>query len=135
MSQVTILALGENLIVPIQVELDDSLALRLRDDILKKIEVYGYRGLVIDISAATLIDSFMGRLLLETARMAKLMGCETVLVGMRKEVVVSIIHLGLHLSSLSTALNLEGGLSLLESLKKRSQQTPGASHGHLRGRQ
>ncbi len=125
MSAVTLLVLGGNIIVPIQIELDDVAALKLRDDILLKIEHTEANGLIIDVSAVPLIDTFLGRLLVETAGMAKIMGCETVLVGLRKEVVISIIHLGLNLKGLNTALNLEHGLQLLESLKAGPGRLPG----------
>lgn len=125
MSEVTLLILGENLIVPIQTELDDNAALNLRDDILRKIETHSCKGLVIDVSAVTLIDTFLGRLLVETAAMARLMGCPSVLVGLRKEVVISILHLGLHLRGLNTALNLEDGLQRLASLKARTLRSEG----------
>jgi|GEM_PF-2524281 len=107
---------GDNIIVPIQIELDDAAALKLRDDILLKIERTGSSGLIIDISAVPLIDTFLGRLLVEIACKAKAMGCETVIAGMKKEVVISIVYLGLDLTSLNTALNLEHGLQMLKSL-------------------
>lgn len=125
MSEVTILVLRDTIIVPIQVELDDETALTLREGILAKIERTGAKGLLIDISSVSLIDTFLGRILLETAEMAKLMGCATVLAGMRKEVVISLIYLGLNLKGLNTALNLEHGLEMLESLKAGMLKSPG----------
>lgn len=117
MSEVTILSLGENIVVPIQVELHDRAAMRLQEDILLKLEASGASGLIIDVSAVSIVDSFLGRLLGDTAKMARLMGTETVLVGMKKEVVLTLIQLGLVIKDLHTALNLEEGLSLLEKLK------------------
>lgn len=116
MSDVTLLTIGRNLIVPIQTELHDYAAKSLQTDILKKIEKTGAKGLLIDVSAVSIIDSFMGRLLVETAKMAKLMGTQTILAGMRKEVVLTLIHLGLKMTDLQTALNIEDGLALLERL-------------------
>jgi rsbT antagonist protein RsbS len=116
MSEVTILSIGRNIIVPIQIELHDRAAKSLQTDILKKIERTGARGLLIDVSAVSIIDSFLGRLLVETAKMAKLMGTQTILVGMKKEVVLTLIHLGLKMTDLQTALNIEDGLALLERL-------------------
>jgi rsbT antagonist protein RsbS len=116
MSDITLLIIGKNLIVPIQSELDDHSARSLQTDILNKIEKTGAKGLLIDISAVSIIDSFMARLLAETARMAKLMGAESVLAGMKKEVVLTLIHIGMNMKGLHTALNLEDGLMLLEQL-------------------
>lgn len=118
MSEVTILKIGENIIVPIQVELHDRAAMKLQEDILTKIEESGASGLVIDVSAVSIVDSFLGRLLGDTAKMARMMGAEAVLVGMKKEVVLTLIQLGMVVKDLHTALNLEDGLALLEKLKQ-----------------
>ncbi len=117
MSEVTILKMGQNIIVPIQVELHDRAALKLQEDILKKIEETESSGLIIDVSAVSVVDSFLGRLLGETAKMAKLIGAETVLVGMKKEVVITLIQLGMVIKDLHTAINIEDGMALLEKLK------------------
>lgn len=117
MSEVAMLKMGDNLIVPIQVELHDRAAVRLQEDILKKIEKSAAKGLVIDVSAMSIVDSFLGRLLVETAKMSRLMGTETVLVGLRKEVVITLIQLGFVIKDIHTALNIEEGLELLERLK------------------
>ncbi len=117
MNEVTVLKTGDDLIVPIQVELHDRAARKLQENILVRIEATGARGLVIDVSAVAIVDSFLGRLLVETARMAALMGTATVLVGLRKEVVMTLIQLGLTIAELHTALNLEDGLALLQRLK------------------
>jgi rsbT antagonist protein RsbS len=122
MGEVTILKIGKNLIVPIQIELHDQSARKLQRDILNYIEKTGAQGLLIDVSAVSIIDSFLGRLLVETAKMAKLMGTETVLVGMKKEVVLTLIHLGLTMKNLHTALNIEDGLALLKSLTGRTYE-------------
>jgi len=114
MGQVTILKIGTNIIVPLQTELHDDDARQLQTDILRRIENTGAKGLLIDISAVSIIDSFLGRLLVETSKMAKLMGAETVLVGMKKEVVLTLIQLGLRMQGLHTALNIEDGLALLD---------------------
>ncbi len=121
MNEVTILKMGNTVIVPIQVELHDRAAVRLQEDILSEIEGYGSDGLIIDVSAVSIVDSFLGRLLGETARMAGLMGADTVLVGMKKEVVMTLIQLGMVISDLHTALNVEGGLELLARLKRMDE--------------
>lgn len=125
MTDITILKMGEILIVPIQVELHDRAAMKLQDDILGKIDELGSRGLLIDVSAVTIVDSFLGRLLGETAKMARLMGTETVLSGMKKEVVLTLVQLGMTLENLSTALNLEEGLLLLETLTNGASPVSG----------
>lgn len=116
-SEVTILKLKDTIIVPIQIELHDYAARRLQENILKEIEKYGARGLVIDISAVFIIDSFLGRLLAETYKMAELMGTAVVLTGMKKEVALTLIQLGLNFKNLRTALNLDEALSIIEQEK------------------
>lgn len=127
MNEVTILKMGDNIIVPIQVELHDRAALKLQGDILTYIEKSGARGLIIDISAVTIVDSFLSRLLGETSRMAGLLGAVTVLVGFKKEVVMTLIQLGMSIVDLRTALNLEDGLSLLKSLKVEQDESADGS--------
>lgn len=116
MSETAILMIGRRVIVPIQSELHDNAARALQGDILKKIERTGADGLLIDVSAVGVIDSFLARLLAETAKMAALMGARTVLVGMKKEVVLTLIHLGVSMKAIHTALNLEDGLALVDRL-------------------
>lgn len=115
MSEVTLLKLGENIIVPIQTELHDRAAMKLQEDILKKIEETGASGLVIDVSAVGIVDSFLGRLLGETAKMASVMGAKPVLVGMKKEVVITLLQLGMSIKNIHTALNIEEGMEFLKS--------------------
>lgn len=128
MSEVTVLKMGENIIVPIQVELHDRAAMKLQEDILIKIEETGASGLIIDVSAISIVDSFLGRLLGDTAKMARMMGVESVLVGMKKEVVITLIQLGMVIKDLQTALNIEEALLLLERLKSgRVEQKGGVA--------
>lgn len=116
-SEVTILKLKDTIIVPIQIELHDNAARRLQENILKEIEKHNAQGLVVDISAVFIIDSFLGRLLAETYRMAELMGTTVVLTGMKKEVALTLIQLGLNFKNLRTALNLDEALSIIEQEK------------------
>ncbi len=116
MIEVTILKIDDTIIVPIQTELHDLAANFLQENILKKIEKVGARGLIIDVGVVTIIDSFMGRVLVDTAKMARLMGTETVIVGMKKEVVMTLLQLGLMMQTLHTALNIEDGITLLNRL-------------------
>ena len=114
MTDITILKMGNNIIVPIQVELHDKAAMRLQETILQKIEESGAKGLLIDISGVNIVDSFLARLMGDTSRMARMMGVETVLVGMKKEVVITLIQLGMVLTGIHTALNIEEALQYLE---------------------
>ncbi len=124
MTEVTILKMGENIIVPVQTELHNSAAKKLQEDILRRIEKTGSTGLIIDISAVSVVDSFLGRLLGDTARMADLMGAKTVLVGMKKEVVITLIQLGMALKDLHPALNIEDGMDILAGLKTNGSGQP-----------
>lgn len=119
MAEIPILQIGNNVVVPIQTELDDLGARKMQEDVLLRIEKIGAAGLIIDVSAVSIIDSFLGRILVDTSKMAKLMGAEAVIVGMKKEVVLTLIQLGLRMENLSTALNLESGLELLQNLQEK----------------
>ncbi len=119
MSDIPILQIGKTVVVPIQTELDDLDARKMQEDILCKIEKIGAFGLVIDVSAVSIIDSFLGRILVDTSKMAKLMGAEAVIAGMKKEVVLTLIQLGLRMEGLNSALNLEDGLNLLQKLQEK----------------
>lgn len=109
-AEVTILKLKNTLIVPIQVELHDEAAKSLQEKILQSVEKESAEGLIIDISGVFIVDSFLGRVLAETARMAKIMGVKVVLTGMKKEVVITLIQLGLNLKDLDIALSLTEAL-------------------------
>lgn len=120
MLDTAILRVGQNLIVPIQVELHDRAARTVQEDILKTIEKTSASGLIIDVSALSIVDSFLGRLLGETAKMARIMGAETMLVGLRKEVVITLLQLGFAPRDLRVALDIEEGLALLAKPKERA---------------
>lgn len=122
MYEATILKLGSTIIVPIQVELHDRAARQLQLDVFKKIEQTGAKGLIIDVSAISIVDSFLGRLLGETGKTVRLMGAETVLVGLKKEVVITLIELGISIAELRTARTLEDGLELLKTLHYPADQ-------------
>ncbi|KJS00218.1 MAG: anti-sigma factor antagonist [Peptococcaceae bacterium BRH_c4a] len=116
MDKVPILKMGDTLILAIQVELHDKMAIRLQEDILKEIHDTGARGLVIDVSALEVVDSFMGRVLSDTASMAGIMGVETALVGIRPEIAITLQEMGLELKGVHFALNLEKGMELLQNI-------------------
>ena len=108
-----ILRIGENLLVSIQVDLDDQTVLDLQDDLADQVVKHGARGVVIDITAAEIVDSFVGRMLATIASISRLLDAETVVVGMRPAVAITLVELGLSLGGVRTALNLEQGLAIL----------------------
>jgi rsbT antagonist protein RsbS len=112
-SQIPILRLGETLLVSVQSDLHDAVAEAFQEDLLATIERTGAAGLIVDISGLDTVDSYVARVLAETGRMAKLMGTETVLVGMRPEVAATLVRMGYTMQGVRTALNVEEGLALL----------------------
>ncbi|MFJ1948972.1 STAS domain-containing protein [Streptomyces albidoflavus] len=111
--RVPVLQIGDVLLVSIQVDLEDRTVLDLQDDLSKRIVETGARGVVIDISALEIVDSFVGRMLATVAAISRVLGAETVVVGMRPAVAITLVELGLTLGGVRTALNLEAGLAAL----------------------
>jgi rsbT antagonist protein RsbS len=111
--QIPILRIGPTLLVTVHVELRDAVAEAFQQDLLETIEQGGTNGLVIDISGLDMVDSYVARILAETGRMAKLMGTNTVLVGIRPEVSATLVRMGYGMEGVRTALNLDDGLELL----------------------
>jgi rsbT antagonist protein RsbS len=111
--QIPILQIGPTLLVTIHVELRDAVAGAFQEDVLAAIERSGATGLVVDISGLDMVDSYVARILAETGRMAKLMGTDTVLVGIRPEVAATLVRMGYAMEGVRTALNLDDGLALL----------------------
>jgi rsbT antagonist protein RsbS len=105
--------MGEFLLVTIQVDLYDRLALSLESDLISMVSRMEARGVLIDISAVSIVDSFMGRILGNIASMSKIMDAETVVVGMQPAVAITLVELGLTLSGVYTALDVEMGMELL----------------------
>jgi rsbT antagonist protein RsbS len=112
--RIPILRMGRYLLVSIQVDMHDRLALTLQDDLTSRIAETGARGVLIDISSLELIDSFIGRVIGTIASMARVLDAETVVVGMRPAVAITLVELGLSLPGVRTALNVERGMRLLE---------------------
>ena len=113
MDRIPILRMGEFLLVTIQVDMHDQLALRLQDDLSNTIQKYTSKGVLIDISTLEMVDSFIGRMLADISGMGKILGAETVLVGMQPAVAITLVELGLSLPGVATALNVERGMALL----------------------
>jgi rsbT antagonist protein RsbS len=117
---IPLLRLGRVLLATIQDELRDNVAQSFQEDVLAQLEQRGMSGLVIDISALEVVDTYVARVLAETGRMARLMGADMVLVGMRPEVAATLIRMGYMMDGVRTALNLEEGLALLTRLARGS---------------
>jgi rsbT antagonist protein RsbS len=113
MDRIPILRMGEFLLVTIQVDMHDQLALQLQDDLTRAIEKKGAKGVLIDISALEMVDSFIGRMIADISGMARILDARTVLVGMQPAVAITLVELGLTLPGVATALNVERGMELL----------------------
>ena len=113
MDRIPILKMGRALLVTIQVDMHDRLAMSLQDDLTERIVRDRARGVLIDISALEIVDSFIGRMLDNIAAMARVLDAETVVVGMRPAVAITLVELGLSLKGVRTALNVERGMVLL----------------------
>ena len=109
---IPILKLGTTLLATIQIDLHDTVVDAFQNDVLEEIERTGANGLIIDISALETVDSYVARTLANTGKMAKLMGSETVIVGMRPAVAATLVRMGYFMDGIETALSLEEGLQL-----------------------
>jgi rsbT antagonist protein RsbS len=105
--------MGEFLLATIQVDMHDQLALRLQDDLTQAIDKHAAKGVLIDISALEMVDSFIGRMISDMSAMARILDAKTVLVGMQPAVAITLVELGLALPGVATALNVERGMELL----------------------
>lgn len=110
---IPILRVGKTLLATVHVELHDDVAEAFQEDVLSSIERTGAQGLVIDISGLDMVDSYVARVLADTGRMAKLMGTDSVLVGMRPEVAATLVRMGYAMDGVMTALNVEEGMAAL----------------------
>jgi len=118
---ISLLRLGSTLLATIQVDLHDTVVDAFQNDVLEEIEKTGASGVIIDISALETVDSYVAKMLASTGKMAKLMGADTVIVGMRPAVAATLVRMGYYLSGISTALSLQEGLELQASRSKRSE--------------
>ena len=117
MDRVPILKLGDILIVSIQIDLQDMSVLALQEDLSEKVVETGARGVIIDITAVEIVDSFIGRMLATIAAISRMLDAETIVVGMRPAVAITLVELGLSLGGVRTALNLEKGVALLNQIE------------------
>lgn len=115
MEKIPILRMGKYLLVTIQIDLYDRLALNLESDLVQMVKKTEAKGVLIDISAVSIVDSFMGRIIGNIANMSKILDAETVVVGMQPAVAITLVELGLPLNGVHTALNVEKGMSLLRA--------------------
>jgi rsbT antagonist protein RsbS len=115
MERIPILRMGQFLLVTIQVDMHDQLALTLQEDLTSRITDHGSRGVLIDISSLEIVDSFIGRMLANIAGIARVLDAVTVVVGMQPAVAITLVELGLSLPGVRTALNMEKGVALLNA--------------------
>ena len=116
MERIPILRMGSILLVTIQVDMHDRLAMQLQDALSNKIVAAGARGVLIDISALDIVDSFIGRMLANIAATSRILDAATVLVGMQPAVAITLVELGMSLRGIRTALDVERGMTLLNEL-------------------
>ena len=129
MDRIPILRMGKLLLVTIQVDMHDRLAMTLQDDLTSRISQYGARGVLLDISSLDVVDSFIGRMISNIASMARVLDAETVVVGMQPAVAITLVELGLSLPGVRTALNVEKGMTLLRALTADPDDVDGDAAG------
>lgn len=129
MDRIPILKLNRFLLVTIQVDMHDRLALALQDDLTARIVKDRARGVLIDISSLEVVDSFMGRMIAHIAAMARVLDADTVVVGMRPAVAITLVELGMTLEGVRTALNVDSGMALLAATLADGEQFNGGSKG------
>src|SRR5262249_31837692 len=117
MERIPILRMGQFLLVTIQVDMHDRLALQLQDDLTQRISEWNSRGVLIDISTLEIVDSFIGRMLANIAAMARVLDAETMVVNMQPTVAITLVKLGISLEGVRTALNVKTGMELLYELR------------------
>jgi rsbT antagonist protein RsbS len=119
MERIPILRMGEFLLVTIQVDMHDQLALKLQDDLSNAIQKHGSKGVLIDISSLEMVDSFIGRMVADISGIGRILGAETILVGMQPAVAITLVELGMALPGVRTALDVERGMEMLDDAGDR----------------
>lgn len=132
LDRIPILKLRDLLLVTIQVDMHDRLAMQLQDELTARISETGARGVLIDISSLDIVDSFIGRMIANIAAMARVLDAETVVVGMQPAVAITLVELGLTLPGVRTALNVDKGMALLESATRKVEDLPDADADHTK---
>ncbi len=127
MDRIPILQMGHFLLVTIQVDMHDQLAMTLQDDLTSRIEKTGARGVLIDISALEMVDSFIGRMIANISGMSRVLDARTVVVGMQPAVAITLVELGLSLPGVQMALNMERGMRLLEAALEGTEAANGGN--------
>jgi rsbT antagonist protein RsbS len=117
MERIPILRIGEFLLASIQVDMHDQLALQLQDDLTNAIQRHGSKGVLIDISALAMVDSFIGRMISDLSNMGRILDARTVLVGMQPAVAITLVELGLSLPGVATALDVDRGMAMLRATR------------------
>lgn len=115
MERIPILRIGRLLLVSIQVDMHDRLAVHLQDDLTQQITDYNAKGVLIDISGLEIVDSFIGRMIGNISEMARILDAQTIVTGMQPAVAITLVELGISLKGIRTALNVERGMALLEA--------------------
>ena len=118
MERIPILKMGPYLLVTIQVDMHDRVAMTLQDELTQRIVADRARGVLLDISSVDVVDSFIGRMIGNIASMSRVLDADTVVVGMRPAVAITLVELGMALPSVKTALNVDAGMALLKSARK-----------------
>ena len=129
MDRIPILKMGDLLLVTIQVDMHDRLAIQLQDDLTSRIVSTSARGVLLDISSLEIVDSFIGRMIANIAGMARVLDADTVVVGMQPAVAITLVELGLTLPGVRTALNVEKGMALLQASVSADGTVPDDSRG------
>jgi rsbT antagonist protein RsbS len=129
MDRIPILKLGQFLLVTIQVDMHDQLAIILQEELTARIVTDGARGVLIDISSLDIVDSFIGRMLSNIAGMARVLDADTVVVGMQPSVAITLVELGLSLPGIKTALNVDRGMDLLRASLSSDDGAARGQHG------
>ena len=129
MEKIPILRMGEFLLVTIQVDMHDRLAMTLQEDLTTRISETAARGVLIDISSLEIVDSFIGRMLGNIAAMSRVLDAQTVVVGMQPAVAITLVELGMSLPGVRTALNVDAGMELLKQSLNGHQVTRAIKNG------
>jgi rsbT antagonist protein RsbS len=128
MERIPILKMGRFLLVSIQVDMDDRTAMDLQDDLTARIVKDRAKAVLIDISSLDVVDSFIGRMLANTAAMARILDAETVVVGMQPSVAITLVELGLSLKGVRSALNVERGMEMLKGIAEGGEEPTDDAH-------